>query len=79
MPKKFMPRPYLLTPRDAFEATYGKAVLLTDVMIAQILDALAHAKAQTKEGQEAIACLYGRLMDAWDEDCPYEKEAPPEA
>lgn len=75
--ERFKPRPYLITPKDAFEATYGKAVLLTDVMVAQLLAALkgAKEKATTSEGKAAIDLLWTKLFDTWDEDCPYEKDA----
>jgi hypothetical protein len=69
-------RPYLLVPKDAMEAVYGKAVLLTDTMIAQLLQALNGAVAQTDEGKEALEALWQKLFDAWDDDCPYEGDCP---
>lgn len=70
---RLQPRPYLITPRDAAEAVYGKAVLLTDTMIAQLLDLL--------QGQEALddntlEALWQKLMALWQESCPYEKDVP---
>lgn len=71
-------RPYLVKPRDAMEAAYGKATLLTDTMIAQILGALDGAKAQTEEGKDALEALWQKLFDLWAEDCPYEDDPPAE-
>lgn len=62
--------PYLIKPKDAVEATYGKATLLTDTMIAQLLDGLRYAKAQTDDGQELLVDLWRKLYDLWDEPCP---------
>lgn len=83
---RFPPRPYLIKPMDAFEAIHGKAVILTDTMIAQIMTALEFARCGTEDGKEAIEslgkeafdALWQKLFDAWGDDAPYEGEAPDE-
>jgi hypothetical protein len=69
-------RSYVIMPRDAYEATYGKALLLTDTMIAQVLDAIQGVEAGTTEGREALDSLWCKLMTLWNEECPSERVKP---
>lgn len=66
-------KPYLIRPQDAYEAIYGKATLLTDVMIAQIFEAIQYAKPATEEAEEALASVWRKLLSLWEEKAPYEE------
>lgn len=56
---------YSICPKNVAEATCGKAVLLTDAMIAQILDALKFSNAQTDVGRKALDDVWGKFMELW--------------
>ncbi len=52
----------VISPRYVAEAVHGKACLLTDTMIAQLLDVLKLADAISEIGQEAVNDLYAKLV-----------------
>lgn len=70
--KLLPPIPFFLNPRTAFEARYGKAVLLTDCELGIILTALGECNV-CEHDEAALAGLFPKLLCALDEDAPYER------
>lgn len=56
---------YVVHPCSQAEASHGKACLLTDTMIAQLLDLLKLAEATTEIGKEAVDGLWQKFLDLW--------------
>lgn len=73
VPKLQEAKPYLIRPLDTFEAVYGKATLLTDTMIAQMIDILREAKPTTPDAEETLQAVWNKLMGLWGETPPYEE------
>jgi hypothetical protein len=57
---------YLIRPRNAGEARCGKACLMTDTMIAQVLDAVKiAAKITASDGFDDV---WRKFLDLWADD-----------
>jgi hypothetical protein len=63
-----MAQVHIIYPRSDAEAAYGKPCLLTDTMIAQVLDVLKTAQAASEIGQEACDTLWAKFLDLWGQE-----------
>lgn len=65
--------PYFLSPRDYYEARFGKAVLLTDAELGIILTALGECNPWTDDTEDRVAAnLFPKLLELILGSSPYE-------